>query len=60
MASSSPLSLRCIAPLCLARVALPKSIKTVEDLVETLMGKKPELRFKFIQDNAKFIDELDV
>jgi topoisomerase-4 subunit B len=44
----------------LARVALPKSIKTVEDLVETLMGKKPELRFKFIQDNAKFIDELDV
>jgi topoisomerase-4 subunit B len=41
-------------------VALPKSIKTVEDLVETLMGKKPELRFKFIQDNAKFIDELDV
>ena len=44
----------------LARVALPKSIKSVEDLVETLMGKKPELRFKFIQDNAKFIDELDV
>ena len=31
-----------------------------EDLVEALMGKKPELRFKFIQDNAKFIDELDV
>ena len=44
----------------LARVSLPKSVKTVEDLVETLMGKKPELRFKFIQDNAKFIDELDV
>jgi topoisomerase-4 subunit B len=44
----------------LARVSLPKSIQTVEDLVETLMGKKPELRFKFIQDNAKFIDELDV
>ncbi|MFT3724995.1 MAG: DNA topoisomerase IV subunit B [Hyphomonadaceae bacterium] len=44
----------------MARVALPKSIKSVEDLVETLMGKKPELRFKFIQDNAKFVDELDV
>jgi topoisomerase-4 subunit B len=44
----------------MARVSLPKSVKSVEDLVETLMGKKPELRFKFIQDNAKFIDELDV
>ena len=44
----------------LARVPLPKSVKPVEDLVETLMGKKPELRFKYIQDNAKFVDELDV
>jgi topoisomerase-4 subunit B len=44
----------------MARVSLPKSVKSVEDLVETLMGKKPELRFKFIQDNARFIDELDV
>ena len=44
----------------MARVSLPKSVKSVEDLVETLMGKKPELRFKFIQDNAKFVDELDV
>ncbi len=44
----------------LARVTVPKSGKTIEQLVETLMGKKPELRFKFIQDNAKFVDELDV
>jgi topoisomerase-4 subunit B len=44
----------------MARVTLPKSGKTIEDLVETLMGKKPELRFKYIQDNAKFVDELDV
>ena len=42
------------------RVSLPKSVKSVQDLVETLMGKKPELRFKFIQDNAKFVEELDV
>lgn len=28
--------------------------------VDTLMGKKPELRFQFIQDNAQFIEELDV
>lgn len=44
----------------LARVALPKSVKSVADLVETLMGKKPELRFKFIQDNAKFVEDLDI
>ncbi|NNE51278.1 MAG: DNA topoisomerase IV subunit B [Sulfitobacter sp.] len=32
------------------------------DLVERLMGKKPELRFQYIQENAKFADmeELDV
>ena len=32
------------------------------DLVERLMGKKPELRFQFIQENAQFADadELDV
>jgi len=44
----------------MARVTLPKSGKTVQELVETLMGKRPELRFKYIQDNAKFVDELDV
>ena len=30
------------------------------DLVERLMGKKPELRFQYIQENAKFAVELDV
>lgn len=30
------------------------------DLVEQLMGKKPELRFQYIQENAKFVEELDV
>ena len=30
------------------------------DLVERLMGKKPELRFQYIQENARFVDELDV
>jgi topoisomerase-4 subunit B len=30
------------------------------DLVERLMGKKPELRFEYIQQNAKFVEELDV
>ncbi|PRY79735.1 topoisomerase-4 subunit B [Yoonia maritima] len=30
------------------------------DLVERLMGKKPELRFQYIQENAQFVEELDV
>jgi topoisomerase IV subunit B len=35
-------------------------VKITEDLVEALMGKKPESRFKFIQENAHFAKELDV
>ncbi|MEP6319186.1 MAG: toprim domain-containing protein, partial [Paracoccaceae bacterium] len=30
------------------------------DLVERLMGKKPEKRFEYIQENARFVEELDV
>ena len=30
------------------------------DLVERLMGKKPEERFRYIQENARFAGELDV
>jgi topoisomerase-4 subunit B len=30
------------------------------DLVERLMGKRPELRFQYIQENARFVVELDV
>lgn len=30
------------------------------DRVESLMGKKPELRFSFIQENARFVADLDV
>lgn len=30
------------------------------DLVERLMGKKPEMRFQYIQENARFVQELDV
>ena len=30
------------------------------NLVERLMGKKPEMRFEYIQENAKFVEELDV
>ncbi len=31
-----------------------------ESLVERLMGKKPELRFQFIQENAQFAKAIDV
>jgi topoisomerase-4 subunit B len=31
-----------------------------DDLVERLMGKKPEMRFQYIQENARFVEELDV
>ena len=52
----------------LLRVVLPNALdpdqrddaKLTEDLVEALMGKKPESRFKFIQENAHFAKELDV
>lgn len=47
----------------LARVTL-EAIDDVEmpaeELINTLMGKKAELRFKFIQENAAFVDDLDI
>ena len=38
----------------LARISLPRAEEAVEALVEILMGRRPELRFKFIQENAEF------
>jgi len=37
-----------------------KDKKQTETLVECLMGRKPELRFAFIQENAGFVKDLDV
>ena len=34
--------------------------RETSDLVERLMGRKPELRFQFIQENAQFARDLDV
>lgn len=34
--------------------------KDTAKLVDSLMGKKPELRFKFIQEHAQFIGDLDL
>ncbi len=45
----------------LARVTLPRAEEASEALVETLMGRRPELRFRFIQENAEFaVEDLDV
>ncbi|MEM8658321.1 MAG: DNA topoisomerase IV subunit B [Pseudomonadota bacterium] len=30
------------------------------DLVERLMGKKPEMRFAYIQENARFVEDVDI
>ncbi len=37
-----------------------KQKKNIDNLFEKLMGKKPELRFKFIQDNVNFIKQIDL
>ncbi len=49
----------------LARVTLPDGVDSMDEispaeLIETLMGRRPELRFQFIQDNASFVEELDI
>ena len=43
-----------------ARPPEPDETAAAAQLVETLMGRKPELRFQYIQKHARFIDEIDV
>jgi topoisomerase-4 subunit B len=44
----------------IARVVTPADETAFEELVEALMGKKPELRFKFISENANLAGDLDL
>ena len=49
----------------LLQVGLPDPSEKTEyretaQLVESLMGRKPEKRFKYIQENAQFVRDLDV
>lgn len=45
----------------LARITIdPSALPTTEALVETLMGKRADLRFQYIQDHAQFIEDVDV
>ena len=43
-----------------AEEALGPSLADVDDLVDRLMGKNAEARFNFIQDNAEFVQDLDI
>jgi topoisomerase-4 subunit B len=33
---------------------------STKNTVDDLMGTKPEARFRFIQENAEFVQELDI
>ncbi|MDA0657166.1 MAG: hypothetical protein O2912_12235, partial [Proteobacteria bacterium] len=49
----------------LLRVSLPDyddkpGTRKTANLVESLMGKKAEKRYQFIQENAEFVSDLDV
>ena len=41
-------------------MAVPELRAETNDLVESLMGRRPELRFAFIQERAKTVEEVDV
>ncbi|HWA80014.1 MAG TPA: DNA topoisomerase IV subunit B [Acetobacteraceae bacterium] len=45
----------------LLRVTLPTDLRAkTSELVESLMGRRPELRFQFIQENAPSVTEIDI
>jgi topoisomerase IV subunit B len=41
-------------------MAIPEMRAATNELVENLMGRRPELRFAFIQERAKTVEEVDV
>jgi topoisomerase-4 subunit B len=41
-------------------VAAPEERAATAELVESLMGRRPELRYQFIQERARTVDEVDV
>jgi len=41
-------------------VAAPDKRAETNELVESLMGRRPELRFAFIQEHARSVEEVDV
>ncbi|AJD51676.1 DNA topoisomerase IV subunit B [Thalassospira xiamenensis] len=51
---------RTLLRVCLPDAAEPDARGQTKDLVNRLMGKKPELRFQFIQEHARFVEDIDV
>ncbi len=51
---------RTLLRVTLPDAALPDERDQTKDLVTRLMGKKPELRFQFIQEHARFVEDIDV
>ena len=41
-------------------VALVEDRARTDEMVESLMGRRPELRFQFIQENARRVQEVDI
>ncbi|MBO6716537.1 MAG: DNA topoisomerase IV subunit B [Rhizobiaceae bacterium] len=44
----------------LLRVEIADEAEATKSAIDALMGTKPELRFRFIQENAEFVEELDI
>ena len=45
----------------LLKVVIPEGEEApTGDLIERLMGRKPELRFQYIQEHARFVEEIDI
>ena len=45
----------------LIRISVDKNERSeTQNLVEQLMGKRPELRFQYIKANARFVEDLDI
>jgi topoisomerase-4 subunit B len=51
---------RTLTQVKLPPVAKKDEARDTARLVESLMGRKPEKRFKYIQENAQFVRDLDV
>ena len=54
---------RTLLQVCVPNAASPEEAddaRETRDLVEQLMGRKPEARFAFIQENARFVEEVDI
>jgi topoisomerase-4 subunit B len=47
-------------PELMVEPELEAETRRTRETVETLMGKKPELRFAYIQENARFVHDVDV